>query len=348
VTDRGERPGAFGRVAAAGLTLACWAGAAALALALVARALRGWAWELDLVATFAAPIAAAGAVGAGAALGARRWAAGVVALVAVAAHGAWSLGGRAPVGGGPGERAVRVMAFNYYGLNADPARFLEALGASDPDVVVVQEAPMSLVEAIRGDAALAARYPHRALPAPGSWWNRIKLSRWPLEPVPVGDPSVAAERSSYALWRTDLVRHPGRPFLLAAMLPLSPRTAPDWRVGNEEAVAEARWIRERLAPMGHPVVVAADLNATPTGARTREVFRAGGLRRAKPAGVAAGTWPAGLPAWGRVAIDDTLVSAGVRVADWRTAEAPTGSDHVPVVVELLLPPRASEEATDGS
>jgi endonuclease/exonuclease/phosphatase family metal-dependent hydrolase len=39
----------------------------------------------------------------------------------------------------------------------------------------------------------------------------------------------------------------------------------------------------------------------------------------------------------RVAIDDVLVSPGVRVVGWRTLEMETGSDHVPVVAELVLP-----------
>jgi endonuclease/exonuclease/phosphatase family metal-dependent hydrolase len=50
-----------------------------------------------------------------------------------------------------------------------------------------------------------------------------------------------------------------------------------------------------------------------------------------------GTWPSSLPPILRVAIDDVLVSDGIRVASWRTLERETGSDHVPVIAELLIP-----------
>ena len=46
----------------------------------------------------------------------------------------------------------------------------------------------------------------------------------------------------------------------------------------------------------------------------------------------------------RIAIDDVMVSPGVKVVAWRPQTAPPtgnkgvrGSDHVPVLVELLLP-----------
>ena len=85
------------------------------------------------------------------------------------------------------------------------------------------------------------------------------------------------------------------------------------------------------------MIVTADLNASPTMYRTGRVRRALGLLRCKPLLGVVGTWPADNPRWKRFAIDDVFVTPGIKVASWQVVEADTGSDHAPVVVDLVMP-----------
>jgi hypothetical protein len=87
-----------------------------------------------------------------------------------------------------------------------------------------------------------------------------------------------------------------------------------------------------MAAAPGPVVAVGDFNATPFSAVTRAFARDSGLARVS----ALPSWPSfvGLP---QVAIDHIFVSPGIGAGRVRLG-GPGGSDHYPVIADLVLPP----------
>lgn len=85
-----------------------------------------------------------------------------------------------------------------------------------------------------------------------------------------------------------------------------------------------------------PTLVIGDLNATPWSTPFRTLVVRGGLCDTRSGFGIQGSFPSSLPAILRIPIDHALVSCDVGVAD-RHIERPVGSDHLPVVVELVVP-----------
>lgn len=325
----------------------CWAVAGLAALTLIARAFSGMAWRIDMVANFAAQEAVACvALGLVAILLRARWAGAALLLIGVI-HGVWLADGRAPRAraGVDESRVVRVMTFNYLVTNVRSEPLIDYLIDSDVDVVVILEAQRRLMNAVEASEALRERFPYQSLHRRMRQWNGIKLSRWPLEEANLDGSASAGEKLDFVGGRSEIVRRPGGSFVLTASRSMSPRSAADWSEGNRVLRRSGAILREQLISKGYPVIVCMDANATPSGYRTRLLHRVAGLERAKPLWVLRGTWPSWMPPALRLAIDDVLVSEGVRVRSWKTVEGDFGSDHVPVEVELVLPegPGRSDE-----
>lgn len=328
-----------------------WGMAAALVLVCGAWVFAGTRWEVDLVANLTAQCA----VGAGALalwwLVRRKWARMGVALAALALAMAGVISApRASRADAPpppdGARVVRVLTMNAYAWSRDPSGLLALLESTNADVVTIFEPPLELLKEMRTSEALQAQFPHRHLPEHAEAGSRVMLSRWPAERLRKREleldeaPAAAEWRSHGRSWRIDAPS----PFVLSMIHPESPRTRVRWRQGNEDVALFDHAFDSIIVPQGLPVVVAGDFNSTPTGWRSRELTRLTGLRRTKAWWTPAGTWPAWSFWPARVAIDDVMVSPGVSVIDWRPQlQPPSGkrgvrnSDHVPVMVELLLP-----------
>ncbi len=260
-----------------------------------------------------------------------------------------------PRGFDPSQRAPGAVRLFHYNAShkRPPEEVLAVLRSALPDVASIAEPSVQLqTMTIYGDA-LRDEYPYRLRRA---YRERgagdrvgagIVLSRWPLEPYPVAEcvaegiveditagvlsvPAAAAGGSTDQRWG------------LIAIHPRSPRTAERWAHGNE-VVRGVAIVARRMQAEGLPVVVLADLNSTPTGWRSRELFYDGGLRRAKPLFELAGTYPSLIelgqhgPVRGMwpatIAIDDALVSDGLQIRGWTRLD-PAQSDHWPILVEI--------------
>lgn len=323
--------------------------AAMLAAALTTLILRilgqglGWSWRLDLLSGLAGVMAGACALAAALALLLRcRRIALLIAFLA-GAHVLWMAVGRAPRGEGPRDRAIRVMTFNALGTNPHGERVLAAIESSDADLVCILEASWHTLYQLRQSRWDDERYPYRVVPEEGKEWNIVVLSRFPLTIGETRDPNWDEWWDFYNYRRVVTVHAPperGGDFMHAMLIPSSPRNPRRWDQGNDLLETNIRILRRHYLSTGLPLVVTADLNASPTMWRTGRVRRALGLLRCKPLWGVVGTWPASNPRWKRFAIDDVFVSPGVRVASWRVIEGDTGSDHAPVVVDLILPPVA--------
>lgn len=87
--------------------------------------------------------------------------------------------------------------------------------------------------------------------------------------------------------------------------------------------------------------VLGDLNATPWSPRFRDLVAAAGLRQARRGfGLQASWGPRPLP-WALLPIDHVLLRGPWQVRSFRAGPR-LGSDHRPVVAELLVDPGAGE------
>ncbi len=283
----------------------------------------------------------------------------MLALLACAMH-VWILGtGRATLMPREFESSGRVPgAVRLFHYNAShkrpPEQVLGLVAETAPDVVSIAEPSVPLqMMVIHGDA-LEDVYPFRLrrLYRERGEGDRVGagvlLSKWPLESYPIDD--VVAEGVVEDLI-SGVLTVPGgtvgatedQRWGVIAVHPRSPRTAERWAHGNEVTRATAA-VARKMQREGLPVVVLADLNSTPSGWRSRELFFEADLRRGKPLLAAAGTYPAvfesarfgSFRAWwpGTIAIDDVFVSGGLHVRGWMRLD-PTGSDHWPVLAEIV-------------
>lgn len=208
------------------------------------------------------------------------------------------------------------------------------LHGHNPDVIVLIEPSRALLDLIRADERLSASHPHRRLPeAAGSGW-RVVLTRWPQR-AGEGFTEGAASAGQGGM-HVMIVDRPQGAFGLVQVNPESPRTLARWRAGNARLDGAIAAVTERLVPLGVPVIVAGDLNASPTGMRSARLAHQAGLARAKPRFTMDGTFPAGLPAPVRLPIDDVFASPSVRLVEWRVLGS-CGSDHRALLVRLRLP-----------
>lgn len=292
----------------------------------------GWCWVCDLAANFLIFSLVFPALALGLALttrGRRLRLCVLAVLVVQAVSVGWLMQRGRAARGDAGSGAIRVVQCNARTGGATPEAVLHLLRESGADVVALTEASGDVLDRLRLDPEMLLRYPHRDVPPWRLTNTRLILSVWPIEPLLIR-PDLPKDDPRRGL-RLVRVLHEDGPFVVLVLHPRSPRTPARWREGNALIEVAIETVRE-LAP-GEPLVVLADLNATPTGARSRRLSAGLGVARCKPLFVFDGTYPAGAPAPLRAAIDDAWVSGQWRVGSWRTVPMP-GSDHRAVEVDL--------------
>lgn len=294
-------------------------------------------WAIDLVANVAGHALAAAVIGVAVAMVMRRRRAAVVMAAACAVLAVSVVRGRPMLGAELGRIDCRVAVLNVRSGNEIVELVLGAVEATGADVVVLVEVGGPVAAATRDGEAIRDRFPFRAVAQPVIDVSPriVVLSRWPGAVAEID--GAAANLPGLIAVRIDT---PAGPLGVVAVHATSPRSAVDWRRGNDRVRLAASW----AASMGGAVVVVGDFNATATGLRSR-VLAGAGLRRAKPVLAAAGTWPAGLAWPGRLAIDGVAAGGGIEAGRWRTFRA-AGSDHLGVVVSLSIGPQMGTGRAD--
>ncbi|MBX3385211.1 MAG: endonuclease/exonuclease/phosphatase family protein [Phycisphaeraceae bacterium] len=249
---------------------------------------------------------------------------------------------------------IRVLHFNTSANQSDD-RVLDDLNLYQPDIIAVTE-PSGFLW--RDRTHLIPRNPadhdpqsepvNDAIGRVAFWADAertmlmgsgLLASRWPMTAWDIAEFGDAARRVI-----AGRVESPHGPFIVLAAHPRSPRDETRWRFGNDDVEVVAQAAR-KAESLGLPVIVLADLNSTPSGARSRRLAESG-LRRTKPLLKPLGTWPTqAVPgvrgAVGRwplaIAIDDALVSRHWSVRAWSRGES-RGSDHWPILADLHLAP----------
>lgn len=319
-------------------TLAVW-----MPLALAHTASRGeigdWAWIIDLCASLASqsvpPLACAALVAAAL----RRWPPALLTAAACAAVAALPLSEpRLPRATTTGP-TLRVLTYNAKTGSGHLDAKAELVRSANADALVLLEPPLDWVHLYLAGGGGLDNY-HTGWRPTGAWSGCPLL----LSKHPVDEHSIALAPLRRKLWdhfyRLEILRTPAGPVALIQAHARSPRRPARWRTGLEQLLLLADAVKELQERTGLPVIVAGDFNSPPTGLRARAFALRSGLIRAKPMAIATGTFPAWLPSWAGVAIDDLYASPGITLVSWKVTGS-AGSDHRAVIVELRLPQGAS-------
>ena len=224
-----------------------------------------------------------------------------------------------------GAARFTVMTVNLLYGDADADEIVATVRERGVDVLATQELTNPAVRALRA-AGLEDVLPHAELHPGGAHgnglWSRVPLSS---AAVPSGfdNPPVAAT-----------AQVGGRPILLACVHPISPY--PD---------DTARWdseldrLRDWLAGVDGPAIVAGDFNATPDHRQFRALLTAGYADAAAQVGAG---WLPTFPANRRripllITIDHVLVSPGIVATSLDRLEI-AGTDHAALIATVAVPP----------
>jgi endonuclease/exonuclease/phosphatase family metal-dependent hydrolase len=368
------RPGEAGEVVAKRprsrvLTAIAWLlGALALASSTLWM-IAGWSWWFDLAANLGAQMLLACVLIGLSQIAVRRWASLVPTVLACLLHLIPLASHRAafwprPVNDARAHAADEVRFLHYNDSTASDKRDVYGLiDREDADVTSIVCPPVHMQFDVINGHGLEDKYPGKLIrqyaPAPDGLNTLVTaafvVSRWPLTRLDCGFCGPMSSR-----FIAGVVERPAGRFGIVAVHPRSPRWRERWEEGN--SVSEALIaVVARLRSQGLPVVVLTDLNATPTGWRSRLVCSIADLRRAKPLLVLDGTYPdvvpwnlrnpqskTGLPArWpASIAIDDALVTPDIAVTGW-SVRTRLKSEHRPVRIDLRIPVPATSAANPG-
>lgn len=234
-------------------------------------------------------------------------------------------GARGAADVGREERLVLMFANVAVG-NSDYEALLASVREVRPDVLALAEVTPVWWERVQ---PLAREYPYaESLPKQGGSGLAL-FSRFPLE----GAEGFDVDDSTHPLMRARVLTPRSSLTLLLMHPPAPPRARKfAYRVGQFNRAAEI------MKSESGPRALLGDLNATPWSPYFQDLLLRSGLRDARAGAGLLPTWPAQLPFFLRIPIDHCLVGGEVRVYSARTGPR-TGSDHLPLVVELGLPVR---------
>ena len=215
----------------------------------------------------------------------------------------------------------KVLQFNVWYRNGEPARMVEAIRSSGADLVVLLEATPRLRAALDG---LADVYPSRLACPDGDPCDIVVLARGPLAFERLSRTSDR-NRSPVLSFRTTLADCPLTVHAVHLARPF-PFSAHDMQPGQARDVASA------IARTVGPRIVVGDFNAAPWGQVMQTITTRAGVSLLGGPG---GTWPVRLPQQMRIPIDHVAAGQGLAPVR-RQVLAPAGSDHAPVLATIAV------------
>jgi endonuclease/exonuclease/phosphatase (EEP) superfamily protein YafD len=228
--------------------------------------------------------------------------------------------------------AVRLMLANVHVHNREHDRLLHLVRQESPDVLIVLEVDRQWQNALD---ALRSEYPHRiSRPRSDSFGiallSRLPPSRLELREIgPAEVPSIVAE----------LDCGDGGLLNLVATHPLPPIGPEYSHLRNDQLEA----VGSLLVQLPQPKVLVGDLNTTPWSPYFQDLLGATGMCDSRRGFGLQPTWPGQIAMLG-IPIDHVLVSPDVSVSS-RAVGPDIGSDHRPVVVDLVVSDDHSENRT---
>ena len=223
----------------------------------------------------------------------------------------------------PNGPTVRLVGVNVLRSNLEGGKVVQFLREAEPDLILLMEVNPRWMRELE---PLYADYPHRLSSPRTDNFGIALLSRLPLSRGEIihlgaaGVPSVAAdillEESSFHLLGT----HP--------VPPASSRYA---RLRNDQLAQVSAHVRNQPSP----VTVLGDLNTTPWSPYFKSLLEGSQLKDTTRGRGIQASWPAEHPLM-RIPLDHCLVSPSIHVKR-RSLGPSVGGDHLPVVVELVIP-----------
>jgi endonuclease/exonuclease/phosphatase (EEP) superfamily protein YafD len=225
-----------------------------------------------------------------------------------------------------GQR-LRVLTFNVHTANGNKTGVLEVIRAAKADVVALQEVDGEWMDALK---LLRAEFPFIVEEPREDNFGICVFSRLPITGSNVFHwggaevPSISCQ-----------VRVEDQTVTVIATHPLPP-------VGRERSVfrdEQLGLLARHVAGLSGPVIVMGDLNTTPWGVSFRGLLAESGLRDSSRGHGWQPTWPAFMQLL-FIPLDHVLVSPNIAVIS-RSVGKNAGSDHRPVMADLLVPGRTT-------
>lgn len=260
----------------------------------------------------------------------------MLAFATLATTNAADLSGScAPFDGRTAPRGESVVVYSANVLSwsapGEADRLAADIVAADADVVMMQE----VTEAFRNELAADSRldeYDVRLGPGRTQLWTRLELLE---DRTDLADGHLVSA----------LVEGPDGPVHVRSVhmaAPFVPEAVPVWE-GQFDELSAQTLVGIRVEP-DVPVLVAGDFNATDAHQPFRQLLGAGLTDAHRIAGCGLGlSWPIdhiGPVPFPVFALDHVLVSEAFEVRSLRVGSVngePIGSDHHPVIAELVLP-----------
>jgi endonuclease/exonuclease/phosphatase (EEP) superfamily protein YafD len=225
--------------------------------------------------------------------------------------------------GGP---TIRIAYANLLKDNKNHTAVIDWVLAEQPDIFIASEALGPWADALT--VALVDSFPHGTKAPLG---DLMIFSRRPL-----GEVRHPVSRYGHALI-TEIDTEAGKLAILGVhtAMPRNER----YSTGRDAMIETLGHIAWRQ-PEG--IVVIGDFNAAPWSRPIRRLMTGG--RLAYGPGAWIGTWPAYIPDWAGIPIDLVMAGGGWRVAARQNGPR-IGSDHRPVLAEIMGPKKPVESAS---
>ncbi len=218
---------------------------------------------------------------------------------------------------------VRILFANVHTSNNDYSSLLELIEKESPDIIALQEVDEKWANAVKG---LCPRYPfHEFCPRSDNFGLAV-LSKISLRDIQVKSfckvtvPTIVAA-----------VETPASPFTLIITHPVPPAIPSYYSLRNEQLAQIAEYVRTQKGPS----VIVGDLNLTMWSWYHDKLLAETGMKNARRGFGINPTWPTLLPPL-YIPLDHCLCTSSIQVLSFRTT-ARIGSDHLPCVVDLLIP-----------
>jgi len=217
---------------------------------------------------------------------------------------------------------LRVASINVLYANDEYSRVADFVQRERPDAVAMSEMTAEWRRALGG---LDKIYPHRyqTIGVGGrgmTFWTRLPMKD--VDVLPIGVRQEPAIQATLEVQGREV-----RVFAVHTTWPLAPASA-----GRRNQQLEL--LAERAHAVTLPLVVMGDMNITPFSPHFQQLLVDGGLRSAADGFGWQPSWPEFFPPAG-IQIDHALVNPRV-VVEHFTRGAATGSDHLPIIADLVL------------
>jgi endonuclease/exonuclease/phosphatase (EEP) superfamily protein YafD len=228
-----------------------------------------------------------------------------------------------------GTNTLRVMTINVLRKNDEKEAAVQAVVRARPDIVIGIETDKPWADAF--EKALKTDYPYAKIADRADNYGVLIFSRHPIEKVEVFESPVAyvpTIRAEIKIDQTTIVVY-------------GIHTFPPLSAFNAHSLqSQLADVAKRIKAEKSPVILMGDLNSTPWSSYFRSFLAGSGLVDSTRGFGPQSSWPSNLPKIG-IPIDHILTSPEI-VTTRRKVLGDVGSDHRPVVADLLLPRSAAK------